>query len=68
MISIKENKIVIEINHPSPEEFHKDLKESIIGAIQYQTHDSGDQEKIHFVNFTLLELLKNLDNSFNQTP
>lgn len=65
MIKIKENRLVIEIDHPSPEEFQKDLKEAIIGAIQYQTEEPSDQAKIHFINFTLLELLKNLDNSFN---
>lgn len=33
---IKIEKLIVEINHPCPEEFSKDLKEAIIGTMQYQ--------------------------------
>lgn len=55
------DKLIIEINHPCPEEFHRDLKEAIIGAIQYQTQDFENYKHLHFINFTLLELMKNLE-------
>lgn len=63
MITIlkSKDKLIIEINHPCPEQFHKDLKEAIIGAIQYQTDETGDLRELHFINFTLLELMKNLE-------
>ncbi|MBA3680493.1 MAG: hypothetical protein H0W73_04920 [Bacteroidetes bacterium] len=62
MITIrnKKEKLSIEVNHPCPEEFHKDLKQAIIGAIQYQTDETGDLQELHFINHTLLELMKNL--------
>ncbi|MDQ3191032.1 MAG: hypothetical protein M3Q58_05510 [Bacteroidota bacterium] len=60
MITKKNDKLIIEIKHPCPEEFQRDLKEALIEAIQYQTHDHAEPEKIHFINYTLLELLKNL--------
>ena len=61
MIKITEGKLIIEITHPCPGEFQKDLKEAIIGAIQYQTDETGDLKELHFINHTLLELMKNLE-------
>lgn len=61
MIRTKENKLIIEIKHSCPEEFQKDLKEAIIGAMQYQTQDFENPKELYFINYTLLELLKNLD-------
>lgn len=61
MIKMHENKLIIEIKHPSPDEFAKDLKEALIGAMQFQTQDFENPQTLHFINFTLLELLKNLD-------
>ena len=61
MITKESDKLIIEVMHPCPEEFSKDLKEAIIGAIQYQNPQSSESDKIHFVTCTLLELLKNLD-------
>lgn len=61
MIKTEEGKLTIEIKHPCPEEFNKDLKEAIIGAIQYQTQDFENHKHLYFINFTLLELLKNLE-------
>jgi hypothetical protein len=60
MIRIEEEKLIIEINHPCPEEFQKDLKEAIIGTMQYQDVRVIDPSKLHDINCTLLELLKNL--------
>lgn len=61
MITKQNDKLIIEVLHPCSEEFSKDLKEAIIGAIQYQNPQSAEPDKIHFVTCTLLELLKNLD-------
>lgn len=60
MIKIEEGKLIIEINHPCPEEFSSDLKEAIIGTMQYQDVIIIDPNKLHDINCTLLELLKNL--------
>ncbi|HXB39048.1 MAG TPA: hypothetical protein VNZ49_00815 [Bacteroidia bacterium] len=61
MITTKKNKLIIEIKHPCPEEFGKDLKEALIGAMQFQTQDFENPKGLYFINFTLLELLKNLE-------
>lgn len=60
MITTKKNKLIIEINHPCPDEFNKDLKEALIGAMQFQSQDFENPKVLYFINFTLLELLKNL--------
>jgi len=62
MIIIQKDKLIIEIDHNCPEDFHKDLKEALIGAMQYQTQDFDNPKELYQINFTLLELLKNLDN------
>jgi hypothetical protein len=36
MVTIQNEKVIIEIDHPCPEEFVKDLKDSIIYALQNQ--------------------------------
>jgi hypothetical protein len=60
MIKIEEEKLIIEIKHPCPKDFQRDLKEAIIGTIQYQNPDATTPEDLHFINCTLLELMKNL--------
>lgn len=60
MIKIEEGKLIIEISHPCPEEFSGDLKEAIIGTMQYQNPNATTPEDLHFINCTLLELMKNL--------
>jgi hypothetical protein len=62
MITIKKDKLIIEITHGCPDDFRKDLKEALIGAMQYQAQDFENQKELYQINFTLLELLKNLDN------
>jgi hypothetical protein len=47
MIRIKDDKLIIEIKHPSPDDFHKDLKEALIGAMQYQAQDFQNQEELY---------------------
>jgi hypothetical protein len=61
MIKIEEDKLIIEIKHPCPKEFSNDLKEALIGTIQFQTQDFNNPKELHLINFTLLELLKNLE-------
>ena len=61
MITTKKNKLTIEISHPCPEDFCKDLKEALIGAMQFQSQDFENREVLYNINFTLLELLKNLE-------
>ena len=60
MIRIEEEKLIIEISHPVPEEFLSDLKKSIIESIQNQVDEPADVGEVHFANYILLELLKNL--------
>ena len=60
MITVKDEKIIIEISHVFPEEFIKDLKQAIIIAVQNQPEKPIDPEEIHASNYALLELLKNL--------
>jgi hypothetical protein len=62
MITLQKDKLIIEIRHTCPYDFHKDLKEALIGAMQYQTLEFANPKELHQINFTLLELLKNLDN------
>lgn len=62
MITIQKNKLIIEINHVCPDDFRMDLKEAVIGAMQYQTQEFENHKELYQINFTLLELLKNLDN------
>lgn len=60
MIRIEDEKLIIEIKHPCPEEFSSDLKEALIGTMQYQDVRVIDPRKLNDINCTLLELLKNL--------
>lgn len=61
MIRIETDKLIIEIKHSSPEDFGMDLKEALIGAMQYQSIEFENIKELNFINFTLLELLKNLE-------
>jgi hypothetical protein len=61
MIRVEENKLVIEISHPSPEEFKKDLKDALIISMQNQHSDGIDPEELSATNYALLELLKNIE-------
>lgn len=60
MVRIENEKLIIEVTHPAPDSFLIDLKEAIIGAVQHQNIASGFHEEIYHVNYTLMELLKNL--------
>lgn len=61
MITIKKKKLIIKIEHMCPDDFQRDLKEALIGAMQYQSQDFENREELYFINYTLLELLKNLE-------
>lgn len=61
MITVRKEKLIIEVKHACPKEFSRDLKEALIGAMQYQSQEFENHEKLYFINFTLLELLKNLE-------
>jgi hypothetical protein len=61
MVKIENEKLIIEIEHPCPEEFKCDLKDAIIRTIQYQSQDFGTAKELHQINYTLLELLKNME-------
>lgn len=58
MITIQKDKLIIEIQHPCPQEFVCDIKESIIISMQDHDPDSVNKEEIESANHTLLELLK----------
>lgn len=62
MVKIEEDKLIIEVEHPSPTDFAADLKVAIISAVQTMelaNHTSLKEYKQ--TNITLLELLKYLD-------
>jgi hypothetical protein len=61
MVRIEKDKLVIELEHPSPDDFLKDLKRAIIEVIQSQAGETLDLKDIYFLNYTLLELLKGLE-------
>jgi hypothetical protein len=61
MVRIEKEKLIIEINHPCPNEFRADIKEAIIGAIQNLDYRATVREEFHLINHTLLELMKNLE-------
>lgn len=61
MVRIENDKLIIEVRHSSPENFLTDLKESLIGAVQFQDLESGYTTEIKHINYTLLELLKNIN-------
>ena len=61
MITTKKHKVIIEIKHPCPAEFGKDLKEAIIGVLQNQAVEFQSPQDTFFRTHTLLELLKNLE-------
>lgn len=60
MITKESEKLIIEITHPCPEDFHSDLKEAIIGVMQIENPEAITPDKLHDINCTLLELLKNI--------
>lgn len=60
MVHIQEDKLIIEINHPCPDEFLSDIRNSIIHAVQYQSEDSLDTALNLLTKITLLEILKNI--------
>lgn len=61
MVTLTDEKLIIEISHPAPEDLLIDLKDSIIKCLQHLEFDeSADLEELQFAQYTLLELLKNI--------
>jgi len=61
MVILKENKLLIEIEHPCPVEFVNDLAEAIISVLQNRELSEVTQLKeFQESNFTMLELLKQI--------
>ena len=60
MVTIKENKAIIEIEHPCPKKFIFDLKQAIIDTIQAENPQAVDKEELQEANNTLLELLRSV--------
>jgi hypothetical protein len=61
MVRIEKSLLIIELPHPSPEDFLMDLKKSIIEVIQNQSGKALDLTDLCFTNYTLLELFKGLE-------
>lgn len=60
MITITENKVLIEFEHSCPQEAVKDLQRAIITSIQNQKIDEfSEWEEIMESNYVLLEMLRN---------
>ena len=60
MVTIEENKVIIEIESPSPEMFVECLREGIITSLQAHTKlspEMGVDEGLQTADFFLLELL-----------
>ena len=57
MITIKDNKLIIELEHVMPEEFIKDIQQAIIYSIQNQS-GKCDVKELQESNCSLLELLR----------
>lgn len=61
MIRITKDKLIINIEHPAPDEFVIDMKAAIISAIQnMELAEHTDLKEFRETNVTLLELLKHL--------
>lgn len=60
MITITEDKLIIELEHPVPEEFMFDLKQGIIDSIQAQDPQAVNREELQRANNSLLELLRSI--------
>ena len=61
MVTIENEKLIIEIEHSFPNEFADDLKQAIIEALQSrELNELTDLREFQDTNFTLLELLKSI--------
>lgn len=60
MITINDEKITFEIEHPFPQEFINDLKNAIITSVQNQSYEISNIEEIQDSNYYLLEVLKSM--------
>jgi len=61
MTKTEANKLIIELEHPVPDEYVNELKIALITAIQNMEPDeSTNRRESHETIFTLLELLKHL--------
>lgn len=62
MVNIENEKVIIEINHPFPDEFVSELKLSIISALQNrELNELTNFMEFQDTNYTLLEFLKRID-------
>jgi hypothetical protein len=60
MVTITDDKLIIEITHPCPDELLVSLKDAIIIGLQHINLSDTDFEKIQHAQYMLLELLKNI--------
>ena len=61
MVILKENKLIIEIEHPCPDQFLNDLSGAIISILQSrELSEYTELKEFHETNFTMLELLKHI--------
>ena len=60
MVTIKENRLIIDIEHPCPKRFIFDLKHAIIDAIQAEDPQTEHKDELQEANNTLLELLRSI--------
>ncbi len=61
MVRINDNKLIIEMEHPCPQEFLLDIYVAIIYLLQNQSEDPINKEQRQNANNTMLEVLKNIE-------
>jgi len=60
MVTIRNERIVIEIGHECPDKFIYDLKEALVAIMLERDFDFVNPEFLNETNCVILELLKNL--------
>jgi hypothetical protein len=59
MITTTDTKVIIEFEHPCPDEVVKDIQLALISTLQHRSYDTYmDLKEIQESNFFLLELFK----------
>lgn len=59
MVTTTDTKVIIEFEHPSPDEVIKDMQQAMISTLQHRVYDQyTNMKEVQHSNFVVLELLK----------